>query len=74
MADILVRDVPDEVLTALDERARELGRSRSEFLRRQLAVEARRRPVAVEDLTWFAEAFADLAAPVMDDTWDRRPG
>ncbi len=72
MTDILIRDVPDDVVEAVDRRARLLGLSRSEYLRRQLARE-RVEPAAgvdVEDLTGFAEAFADLADPdLMAEAW-----
>jgi len=40
MTDVLVRDVPEDVIAALDSRASRLGLSRSEFLRRRLAQEA----------------------------------
>jgi hypothetical protein len=36
MTDILIRDLPDEVIDALDARARQLGLSRSEYVRRLL--------------------------------------
>ena len=70
MADILIRDVPDDVVAALDERASKLGLSRSEFLRRQLASAAAHGAVTVQDLAAFAETFSDLAEPaVMSDAW-----
>ena len=72
MPDILVRDVPDDVVAALDVRASRLGLSRSEYLRRRLAQEAVRTalPVTVADLTGFAATFADLGdAEVMKDAW-----
>ncbi len=71
--DILVRDVPDHVIAALDERASRLGLSRSEYLRRRLGQEAATtaQPVTVADLSLFAETFADLAdAEVMRGAWD----
>jgi len=37
MVDVLVRDVPDDVVRALDARAGRLRLSRSEYLRRRLA-------------------------------------
>ena len=37
MADVLIRDVPDDVVAALDAHADRLGLSRSEFVRRRLA-------------------------------------
>ncbi len=73
MPDILVRDVPEEVVEALDARASRLGLSRSEFLRRRLAQEASRgpQPVTVEHLHAFAETFADLNdAEVMKGAWE----
>lgn len=42
MADILIRDVPDEVLAELDAAAARAGISRVEYLRRTLAAEADR--------------------------------
>jgi plasmid stability protein len=73
MSDLLIRDVPDDVLRALDARAARLGISRSEYVRRRLAQEAAGAlvTVAVDDLTSFADAFADLAGPtVMAEAWE----
>lgn len=73
MTDVLVRDVPDEVITALDARASRLGLSRSEYLRRRLAQEAMNspQPVTADDLATFAQTFADLADPeVMKGAWE----
>jgi hypothetical protein len=70
--DVLVRDVPEEVLAALDARAGRLGLSRSEYLRRRLAQEATAapRPVTVSDLSTFASIFSDLDDPdVMGGAW-----
>ena len=72
VTDVLIRDVPDDVVTALDAQASRLGLSRSEFLRRRLAQQARgqARPVTTADLAAFAETFADLADPeVMKGAW-----
>ena len=71
MTDVLIRDVPEDVLAAIDDNARRLGVSRTEYLRRTLARERRNAtPVAVADLQRLAEQFADLADPgVMDDAW-----
>lgn len=71
MTDVLVRDVPDDVVAALESRATKLGLSRSEFLRRRLAQEAvPQAPVTVDDLRSFAETFADLGDPdVMKGAW-----
>ena len=72
MTDVLIRDVPDEVIAALDARAGRLGLSRSEYVRRRLAQDASApgSPVSVEDLARFADTFADLADPdVMSRAW-----
>ncbi len=67
MSDVLVRDVPDNVLKALDARAARLGISRSEYVRRRLAQDAvgATLPVGVDDLRSFAAAFADLTDSVV---------
>jgi len=73
MTDVLVRDVPEEVIAALDARAARLGLSRSEYLRRRLAQDAASsaQPVTVEHLAVFAETFADLAdVKVMRGAWE----
>ena len=72
MADVLVRDVPDDVVAALDAHAARLGLSRSEYVRRRLAQDAATpgAPVSVDDLARFAGTFADLADPdVMSGAW-----
>ncbi|MFY9887157.1 MAG: ribbon-helix-helix protein, CopG family [Streptosporangiaceae bacterium] len=67
MTDVLIRDVPDDVLAAVDARAGRLGLSRSEYLRRLLAQEAAAagRPVSTRDLARFTELFGDLADPAV---------
>jgi plasmid stability protein len=73
MTDVLVRDVPDDVVAALEARAARLGLSRSEFLRRRLAQEAAANATSVsaKDLVAFADTFADLADPeVMRGAWE----
>jgi len=40
MTDVLIRDVPDDVVAALDAHAGRLGLSRSEYLRRRMAQDA----------------------------------
>ncbi len=73
MTDVLVRDVPDDVITALDARAASLGLSRSEYLRRRLAQEAMvsTQPVTAAHLAAFAETFVDLVDPeVMKGAWE----
>jgi hypothetical protein len=72
MTDVLIRDVPDEVLAAVDARAGRLGLSRSEYVRRRLAQDAAVPDTAVTsaDLARFGELFADLADPeVMGRAW-----
>ncbi len=57
MTDVLIRDVPDDVIAALDAHAGRLGLSRSSA-------------VSVEDLARFADVFGDLADPdVMSQAW-----
>lgn len=72
MTDVLIRDVPDDVIAAVDARARRLGLSRSEYVRRRLAQDASApgSPVSARDLARFAEVFGDLADPdVMSGAW-----
>ena len=71
MTDVLIRGVPDDVLSAIDDHARKLGLSRSEYLRRALARERRVAvSVGVDDLGLLADRFGDLADPdVMGDAW-----
>lgn len=70
MADVLIRGVPDDVLRVIDANARRLGLSRSAYLRRQLAGEARGGPVSAADLAAFGETSVDLADDeVMRRAW-----
>ena len=72
MTDMLIRDVPDEVVAAVDARASRLGLSRSEYVRRRLAQDAVSAGAAVttQDLARFAEVFADLDDPaIMSQAW-----
>jgi hypothetical protein len=72
MTDMLIRDVPDDIITALDAHARRLGLSRSEYVRRKLAQDAAvsDSPVSIADLARFAATFTDLADPdVMSQAW-----
>ena len=52
MTDILIRDVPDEVLAAIDTKAKRVGLSRTEYLRRALERErvVDANPVSVDQL------------------------
>ena len=71
MTDMLIRDVPDDVIAAVDARAARLGLSRSEYVRRRLAQDAAAgSAVSTGDLARFAEVFSDLADPdVMSQAW-----
>ncbi|HVV76987.1 MAG TPA: antitoxin [Mycobacteriales bacterium] len=72
MSDLLIRDIPDDVLAALDARATRLGLSRTEYLRRRLAQDAavEQGSVDVAALARFSDTFADLADPaIMDHAW-----
>lgn len=72
MPDILIRDVPDDVVAAIDAQAQRAGLSRTEYLRRTLS---RHRSdgtgeVTVGDLARFAETFSELDdAEVMGRAW-----
>jgi hypothetical protein len=73
MSDVLIRDIPDDALAAIDARAGRLGLSRVEYLRRRLVADARAGSVQVQiaDFARFADVFADLADPdVMGGAWD----
>lgn len=72
MTDILIRDVPDEVLAAIDAKAKRMGLSRTEFLRRALERERvqETRTVTVEQLERAASLARDLDDPdVMSGAW-----
>jgi hypothetical protein len=72
VTDVLIRDVPDDVIAAVDANAGRLGLSRSEYVRRRLAQDAAPpgSKVSVADLARFAERFGDLADPdVMSRAW-----
>jgi Ribbon-helix-helix protein, copG family len=72
MTDVLIRDVPDDVIAAVDAHAGRLGLSRSEYVRRRLAQDAATQVAQVTevDLARFADRFGDLADPdVMSQAW-----
>ena len=72
MTDILIRNVPDDIVAAIEADAKRAGLSRTEYLRRALAREHRRTSseVTVESLALFRETFADLSdADVMGSAW-----
>lgn len=73
MTDLLIRDVPDDVVSAIEAKAKRLGLSRTEYLRRQMARVAATTEgtVTVESLQQFGDTFADLADPeVMRKAWE----
>jgi hypothetical protein len=72
MTDILIRDVPDEVLAAIDAKAKRVGLSRTEYLRRALERErvVDSGPVGVDQLRRIAALANDLDDPtVMSGAW-----
>jgi len=72
MTDILIRDVPDEVLAAIDARAKRVGLSRTEYLRRTLERERWHgaAPVSIDQLKQVAVLSRDLDDPdVMSGAW-----
>lgn len=62
MADLLIRNVPADIVARLDAQASRLGISRNELLQRRLRDEARRDggPVTTGDLERFSSYFQDL--------------
>ena len=77
MTDVLIRDVPESALAAIDAKARRLGLSRTEYLRRRLLQDARHSTATVTkaDLQGFGDAFTDLADPeVMSRAWRSTSG
>ena len=72
MTDMLIRDVPDDVVAAVDARASRMVLSRSEYVRRRLAQDAATAgtAVSVQDLIRFTDLFGDLDDPeVMSQAW-----
>ncbi len=72
MTDILIRDVPDEVLAAIDAKAKRVGLSRTEYLRRALERERVQNtgPITVEHLQRVAALAGDLDDPdIMSGAW-----
>jgi hypothetical protein len=73
MTDVLIRGVPDDVVAALEAKAKRLGLSRTEFLRRQMVRVASTsdETVTLDSLQRFAETFADLGDPeIMRRAWE----
>ncbi len=72
MANMLICDVPDDFVAALEAHARRLGLSLTEYVRRLLARDAAvsGSPVRTADLARFADSLRDLADPnVMSRAW-----
>jgi len=64
MSDLLIRDVPEDVVAAIDLEAKRVGLSRSEYLRRKLAQEAAGvRKLSPADFADLAEIGHDLLDP-----------
>ena len=73
MADILVRGLSEETVQAIDTRARELGLSRNEFLRRNFTesyLAPSKKALTREDVERASRASADLLDDsVMAQAW-----
>lgn len=72
MTDILIRDVPGDVLAAIDAKAKRVGLSRTAYLRRALERESTQHtgPVTLDTLKNLSKLAADLDDPtVMSDAW-----
>ena len=73
MSDLVIRDIPDEVLAALDQRAARLGLSRAEYVRRRLAQDAAMAAISVTADDWqrFAAPDSDLGdSEVIGQAWE----
>ena len=72
MSDVVIRDIPDDVLVVLDQLAARMGLSRTEFIRRRLIQDARAAQMSVtpEDWNRFTDLYRDLSdSAVMDHAW-----
>ena len=72
MTDVLIRNIPDDVLAAVDANAARLGVSRAEYIRRRLAAERALTGEggSAQDLLVFGERFSGLAdESLMDAAW-----
>ncbi|WP_440710348.1 type II toxin-antitoxin system VapB family antitoxin [Herbiconiux sp. YIM B11900] len=72
MTDILIRNVPDDVVAEIDSQAERIGLSRVEYVRRQLLRESTRTRTTITpaDLTRSAARLHDLLdVELMDAAW-----
>ena len=72
MGDVLINDVPDEVVLALDNRARRLGVPTGEYVRRLVCQQATRDETAVTaaQLQRLSHVLRDLSDPeAMNQAW-----
>lgn len=72
MTDVLIRDVPEDVLTGIDARAADMGLSRVEYIRRRLAQDAgaARLHVTRDDLERLGQELTNLAdEELMREAW-----
>jgi hypothetical protein len=75
MTDVLISDVPQDVLDRIDQRAAQQGLPRSEFLRRTLEREATAdsRTVTMADLDRLYALTADMREPDFEQrAWSSR--
>jgi len=72
MSDIQNRDVPDDVVTAIDARAAAVGLSRNEYLRRRLAQDSR---VGARRVTLDGECVrcVGVGSTALTISWDSTP-
>ena len=73
VSDLLIRDVPDDVLAALDLLAAKLGLSRTEYIRRRLAQDAHAARIVVTTDDWrrLADTYGGLGdSAVMARAWE----
>ena len=61
---MLIRDVPDDVIAALEAHARRLGLSRSEYVRRRLAQDAAVNASPSAPGTWRASPRPSATWPI----------
>jgi plasmid stability protein len=71
MADVLIRDVPEQVAAALAARAAQLGFPLGDYVRRVLIRDAAPGAgLGAADLARFSSAFEDLGDPtIMGSAW-----